>query len=195
LTYGLMAICCPLFGAVANKIGLKWTLVIGVIGYTPYSASLYCNNCFGNEWFVILGAALCGIGASALWSSDAAIAIGYPLAHERGLATGIWLGLRQYGSIIAGAIELALNHKQNTTGKVGYSTYLALIAIERMGLPLALLVSDPKKAIRSDGTRVRSPAVQPLGFRDGLKALWPLLKQPRILLLLPILSTQWWNST
>ena len=83
LTYGLMAVCCPIFGAVANRIGLKWTLVIGVIGYTPYSASLYCNNRFGNEWFVYVGAALCGIGASALWSSDAAIAIGYPLAHER----------------------------------------------------------------------------------------------------------------
>ncbi|KAF2773970.1 MFS general substrate transporter [Teratosphaeria nubilosa] len=195
LTYGLMAVCSPLFGAVANRIGLKYTLIIGVIGYTPYSASLYCNNRFGNEWFVYLGAALCGIGASALWCSDAAIAVGYPLAHERGLATGIWLALRGLGSIIGGAIELGLNHTQKTTGKVGYSTYLALIAIECMGLPLALMVSSPHNALRSDGTRVNSIHVRPLSVKQGLQALWPLFKQPRVYLLLPILTTIWWNPT
>jgi hypothetical protein len=32
----------------------------------------------------LLGAGFCGIGASLLWASEAAIAVGYPEAEKRG---------------------------------------------------------------------------------------------------------------
>ena len=83
LTYGLMSIGCALSGGVANYISPKWTLVIGAAFYTPYAAGLYCNNRFGNEWFMLLGAGLCGIGASLLWASEAAIAVGYPAGGDQ----------------------------------------------------------------------------------------------------------------
>jgi hypothetical protein len=76
LTYGLMS--------VGNKLTAKWTLFIGAAFYTPYAAGLYCNNRYGNEWFLLLGAGFCGIGASLLWASEAAIAVGYPEADKRG---------------------------------------------------------------------------------------------------------------
>jgi MFS family permease len=84
LTYGLMSVGCFLAGGVSNKITAKWTLFIGAAFYTPYAAGLYCNNRYGNEWFLLLGAALCGIGASLLWASEAAIAVGYPEEEKRG---------------------------------------------------------------------------------------------------------------
>lgn len=79
-----MSIGCALSGGVSNKFTAKWTLVVGAAFYTPYAAGLYCNNRFGNEWFMLLGAALCGIGASLLWASEAAIAVGYPEKAKRG---------------------------------------------------------------------------------------------------------------
>lgn len=80
----LMVFLCFVFGAVSNKIGVKWVLVLGTLGYAPYSASLYVNNRYGTEWFVIFGGATCGIAAAALWSSEAAIALGYGKVEDRG---------------------------------------------------------------------------------------------------------------
>lgn len=79
-----MVILCLTFGAAANQVGVKWILMIGTLGYAPYSASLYVNNRYGVEWFVILGGATCGVAAAALWSSEAAIALGYAEVGERG---------------------------------------------------------------------------------------------------------------
>lgn len=79
-----MVFLCFTFGALANKIGVKWVLVLGTLGYAPYSASLYVNNRYGVEWFVIFGGATCGVAAAALWSSEAAIALGYGNVEERG---------------------------------------------------------------------------------------------------------------
>lgn len=79
-----MVFGCSLFGALANKIGLKTVLIIGTLGYAPNSASLYVNNRYGTEWLVLFGGATCGIAASALWASEGAIALGYGNVKDRG---------------------------------------------------------------------------------------------------------------
>ena len=79
-----MVFGCSLFAILANKIGLKWVLVIGTLGYAPYSASLYVNNRYGVQWFVLFGGATCGIAASALWAAEGAIALGYSSVRNRG---------------------------------------------------------------------------------------------------------------
>ena len=79
-----MSVGCFIAGGVSNKLTAKWTLFIGAAFYTPYAAGLYCKNRYGNEWFLLLGAGFCGIGASLLWASEAAIAVGYPEAEKRG---------------------------------------------------------------------------------------------------------------
>ncbi|ROW04772.1 hypothetical protein VMCG_04758 [Cytospora schulzeri] len=184
LTYGLMSIGCALSGGVANKLSPKWTLFIGAAFYTPYAAGLYCNNRYGNQWFMLLAAALCGIGASLLWASEAAIAVGYPEEAKRGRYVAIWQGLQQFGPLIGGAISLALNVNTNHTGKVSYSTYLGLIAISSLGAPLALLLSQPRKVVRSDGTDV--PYMRETSFLIEARGIWKLLKSPYLVLLYPI---------
>jgi hypothetical protein len=44
LTFGIMVFGCSIFAILANKIGLNKVLIIGTLGYAPYSASLYVNN-------------------------------------------------------------------------------------------------------------------------------------------------------
>lgn len=106
---------------------------------------------------------------------------------------GIWLGIRGCGSLIGGSINLALNAKDSNTGKVGYTTYLVLIAIQCCGLPVALLLSPPEKVIRDDGTKVPS-LKQTTWLKEG-KAVWRLLRSPRILLLIPIFIVGNWGGT
>ncbi|KAL1967161.1 hypothetical protein VTN77DRAFT_3452 [Rasamsonia byssochlamydoides] len=194
LTFGIMVFGCPLFGALANKIGLRNVLILGTLGYAPYSASLYVNNRYGTQWFVLFGATTCGLAASALWASEGAIALGYPAAKDRGRSTGIWLALRELGQIIGASIQLSLNINNKHTGKVGYATYLVLIALQCLGLPLALLLSPPQKIIRPDGSKIADPT-RAKNFLHEMGKLWRLLKTKRIFLLIPILITGTWNGT
>lgn len=79
-----MVFGCTIFGVLSNMIGVKKVLIIGTLGYAPYSASLYVNNRYGTEWFVLFGGVTCGIAASALWASEGAIALGYGKVEDRG---------------------------------------------------------------------------------------------------------------
>ncbi|KFY24054.1 hypothetical protein V491_02313 [Pseudogymnoascus sp. VKM F-3775] len=193
LTYGIMSFGCTIAGGISNKISAKWTLVIGAAFYTPYAAGLYCNNRYGNEWFMLLGAVLCGIGASLLWASEAAIAVGYPEESKRGRYVGIWMCIRQLGPLVGGAISLALNVKTTHAGKVSYNTYLGLIAISSLGAPFALLLSQPDKVVRSDGTKI--PYMKETNISIEARALWKQMKSRRILLLIPVFIAGQWGVT
>jgi MFS family permease len=46
LVFGLMGFFCLFGGPIANRIGLKWTLVLGAVGYPVYSAGLYYCSAF-----------------------------------------------------------------------------------------------------------------------------------------------------
>ncbi|RTE77815.1 hypothetical protein BHE90_007688 [Fusarium euwallaceae] len=194
LTFGIMVFGCSLFGILANKIGLKWVLIIGTLGYAPYSAALYTNNRYGVEWFVLFGGATCGIAASALWASEGAIALGYADVKDRGKFTGIWLGLRELGQLIGSSIQLSLNVNSGKRGRVGYTTYLVLIALQCLGLPLAFLISPPEKVIRSNGTRLPHTKTNK-SVKDQFKKWVSLLKRKQFYLLIPILVGFNWNST
>ncbi|OLN97162.1 UNC93-like protein 3 [Colletotrichum chlorophyti] len=194
LTFGIMVFGCSFFAILANKIGLKTVLIIGTLGYAPYSAAMYVNNRYGVEWFVIFGGATCGIAASALWAAEGAIALGYADIKDRGKFTGIWLGLRELGQLIGAAIQLSLNSKSGQRGKVGYSTYLVLIALQCLGLPLALLVSSPQKVIHSDGRKIADPTKNKAVMGEFRK-WYGLLKRKQFFLLIPILIGFNWNST
>ncbi|KAF4440384.1 hypothetical protein F53441_12332 [Fusarium austroafricanum] len=194
LTFGIMVFGCSLFSILANKIGLKWVLVIGTLGYAPYSASLYTNNRYGTEWFVLFGGATCGIAASALWASEGAIALGYGDIKDRGKFTGIWLGLRELGQLIGSSIQLSLNVSSGKRGRVGYTTYLVLIALQCLGLPLAFLVSPPNKVIRSDGSKLPNTQTKK-SIKEQCKRWGALLKRKQFYLLIPILIGFNWNNT
>lgn len=189
-----MVFGCSLFAILANKFGLKNVLVLGTLGYAPYSASLYVNNRYGTEWFVLFGGATCGIAASALWASEGAIALGYADVHNRGKFTGIWLGLRELGQLIGSSIQLSLNYKSGQRGKVGYTTYIILIVLQCLGLPLALLVSPPQKIIHRDRRKVADPTKNKAVMKE-VRRWFALLKDRRFFLLIPVMIGFNWNNT
>ncbi|KAB5536260.1 major facilitator superfamily domain-containing protein [Coniochaeta sp. 2T2.1] len=194
LTFGIMVFGCSIFAILANKIGIKWVLLLGTLGYAPYSASLYVNNRYGVEWFVLFGGATCGLAASALWASEGAIALGYGDVKDRGKFTGIWLGLRELGQLIGAGIQLSLNYKNGQTGKVSYTTYLVLIGLQCLGLPLALLISSPEKVITGTGRVVNDPTKQKAVLGEA-KRWWALIKRKEMFMLIPVLMGFNWNGT
>lgn len=107
---------------------------------------------------------------------------------------GIWLGLRELGQLIGASIQLSLNVRSSSRGKVGYTTYIVLIALQCLGLPLALVASPPEKVIHSDGTRGRVVAKNTT-LKEEMRKTWNLLKRKQMFLLVPILIGFQWNTT
>lgn len=94
------------------------------------------------------------------------------------------MGIRQLGPLVGGSISLALNVTTKSTGKVSYNTYLGLIAISSLGAPFALLLSQPQKVVRSDGTKIQYTRQKSIGAEA--RAIWRQLKSAYLLLLIPV---------
>ncbi|KAI1379088.1 MFS general substrate transporter [Hypoxylon crocopeplum] len=184
LLYAFMTVTCFAGPWLTNVIGFRWTLSLGTLGYPLYAAGLYVNNRFGSTWLVYVGAVTCGISAGFFWSVEGAIATGYPEQHKRGRYIATWFTFRNFGNVIGGAISLGLNHSVNHRGQVGYQTYLGFIAIQCLGCLFALLLSNPEKVQRDDGTRIEAP--RGITWRTELREMWRLLRSKSILLLTPL---------
>ncbi|KAE8395919.1 major facilitator superfamily domain-containing protein [Aspergillus alliaceus] len=184
LLYAFMTVTCFAGPWITNIIGFRYTLALGSIGYPLYAAGLYLNNRTGATWLVYLGSVSCGLSAGFFWSVEGAIATGYPEQHKRGRYIATWFTFRNFGNVIGGAISLGINHNVNQRGQVGYQTYLGFIAIQCLGLPVGLLLSNPENVQRDDGTRIEAP--RNITWRAELSAMWRLARSKPILLLIPL---------
>ncbi|GAA6052025.1 hypothetical protein JCM3770_002327 [Rhodotorula araucariae] len=197
LTFGLMVITAFLTSTITRYIGVRWTLFFGAAGYAPYAAGLYCNNRFGNQWFLLLGAALCGISAGTFWSIEAAVAMSYPEPENQGKFLGWWLSFRVGGQILGGAINLGLNANRNTAGSVNPKVYLVFIAIQAAGPFTAFLLPSPHKVQRTDGLPVKLFVDNPILVE--LKETAKLFFSKKFLLIVPLITqavfSESFNST
>ncbi|KAM0171203.1 hypothetical protein ACHAPF_008348 [Botrytis cinerea] len=194
LVFGLMGIFCVLGGPIANRIGLKYTLTLGAVGYPVYSAGLYTNNRYGTVWLVLVGAVTCGISAGLFWASEGAVALGYPEPAKRGKYMNIWLWFRTGGPLVGGAIVLGLNHAsdQKKKGKVGYAVYIIFITLQCLAAFIALALSPPDKAQRSDGSKIK--IVHEKSFKAEIRALIKTCARRDILLLLLVFWAAYFNQ-
>ncbi|KAF2820429.1 MFS general substrate transporter [Ophiobolus disseminans] len=183
LVYGLFSVVCVLAGAINNRIGLKYGLALGAVGYPLYGAGLFCNNVNATTWFLLFGSALCGISAGFFWAAEAAIIIGYPSPGDRAFYLAIWQTAKASGPIVGGAINLGLNANRQTAGSVSSSTYIVFIVIMCLGLPIAFCLSPAHKVWRKDGSRVVTSKADSWG--KEFQAVGKLFISRRILLLLP----------
>ncbi|PYI02495.1 MFS general substrate transporter [Aspergillus sclerotiicarbonarius CBS 121057] len=181
--YALFAVVCVAAGAINNRIGLRYGLALGSIGYPIYGAGLYTNNYTATTWFLLFGSVFCGLSAAFFWAAEAAIIIGYPSPKDRGFYLAIWQTAKAAGPIVGGAINLGLNARTSTQGSVSSGTYIVFIVIMCLGLPIALLLSPAEKVQRKDKTLI---VVQTeASWMAEFKAVFSLLASRRILMLLP----------
>ncbi|KAH6967399.1 hypothetical protein EDB82DRAFT_563204 [Fusarium venenatum] len=206
LVFGLMGLFCILSPIFVNWIGVKNTLIAGTLGWSVYSAALYQNNRYGTEqvpssiskfrvanhssrWFVILGAAICGVSAGLYWAAEGAIILSYPEHAKRGRYLALWLGFKNSGQLIGGAINLGLNANRSEGGKVSYVTILVFVCLQVLSFPVAFLLAPPDKTQRPDGTHIIVEAKTPA--KEQLRMLWKTITTRKIGLLLPIFFSSW----
>ncbi|KAF8916034.1 hypothetical protein CPB85DRAFT_1453625 [Mucidula mucida] len=154
LVYGLMVVFCISAGGFINRIGLRWTMVLGTIGYPLYGAGLYTNSYSSLSWFMLFGSVFCGISAGFFWAAEATIYIGYPAAGDKAKFLAQWAFWKNIAPAIGGAVNLAVNVNRSTSGVISRATYIVFIVIMCLGLPISLLLPAPETVWRSDGTTI-----------------------------------------
>lgn len=78
-------------GSVLNKIGPKYTYMIGCFGYPFYTTGLWYFDSQGHEWYPLLGGAVLGSTASLLWTAANFIQFAYPEEKDKGKFELDWL--------------------------------------------------------------------------------------------------------
>jgi MFS family permease len=189
LTFCLMVLSCFFGSVVVRFIGIKWTLIIGTMGYAPYAAGIYTQVRYDSNWLTLFGAALCGLSAGIFWMAESAIALAYPEPENQGKFLGFWLSFRVGGQIVGGAINLGVNINRSTAGSVSYVVYYIFIALQALGPFCGLLLSPPAKVQRTDGVPVKLAIVHDTWYE--IKAMARLLVSRNFLLITPLI----WQAT
>ncbi|KAH3680765.1 hypothetical protein WICMUC_000116 [Wickerhamomyces mucosus] len=192
--FGIMFLLSPFCSVFINKFGVKPAVVAGTIGFVFWSSGLYLNSKTGAQWLVIVGATTCAISASFLWVSEAVVALNYSTDGTKGLFVGIWQALNKFGGIISGAVTLALNRNTETAGGVSLKTYIVLIAIQCLGLPVSLLLAKPEQIYRPDGKKTKSNITNDTFIQSLGKWKDAFLKK-EVLCLLPMITFNLWYGT
>lgn len=188
LTFCLMVLTCALSGIFVKYLGIRWTLILGAAGYCPFAAGLYCNNRYQTQWFVLFGAACCGLGAGLFWMAEAAIALSYPEPYNQGKFLGLWLTFRVGGQVLGGAVNLGLNVNRNEAGSVSYGVYQVFIALQAAAPFAGLLLTAPEKVQRTDGITVSCSIPKEQKVLAELKATAQLFFTTRYLLIVPLVA-------
>ncbi|GAA5859234.1 hypothetical protein JCM8547_008928 [Rhodosporidiobolus lusitaniae] len=188
--FSLMGLGCILAPVLVNSLGVRLTLILGSLGWCVYTAALYQNNRYGTEWFVILGAVICGISAGLYWAAEGAIVLSYPSPEKKGRYLALWLASKNSGQLLAGCINLGTNIHRSTGGKVNYKTLISFIALQVFAIPVAFLVSPPEKVQRADGTPI--VLTNRTSVKEQFRLLWTTCASKKIGVLLPVFFTCWW---
>ncbi|KAL2867370.1 DUF895 domain membrane protein [Aspergillus lucknowensis] len=191
LTFCLMVVSCFLGSVVVRLIGIKWTLIIGTMGYAPYAAGIYTQVRYDSSWLTLLGAALCGLSAGIFWMAESAIALAYPEPRNQGKFLGFWLSFRVGGQIVGGAINLGVNVRRSTAGSVSYIVYYVFIALQALGPFCGMLLTPPGKVQRTDGVPVKLQIAKNNNPWTEIKAMASLLVSRDFVLITPLI----WQAT
>ncbi|KAL5334152.1 major facilitator superfamily domain-containing protein [Aspergillus crustosus] len=189
LTFCLMVLSCFFGSVVVKYIGIKWTLIVGTMGYAPYAAGIYTQVRYDSSWLTLFGAALCGLSAGVFWMAESAIALAYPEPQNQGRFLGFWLSFRVLGQIVGGAINLGINQGRDEAGSVSYVVYYIFITLQALGPFAGLLLTSPAKVQRTDGVAVKLTIPNDVWFE--IKAMVRLLGSKNFLLITPLI----WQAT
>ncbi|KAM0788459.1 hypothetical protein ACM66B_001593 [Microbotryomycetes sp. NB124-2] len=189
--FAIMTVTCLLGAPLTAKIGPKWALLLGTLGYAPYAAGLYTNSKFGSQWSIIVGAIVCGMSAGVFWATEGAIALAYPEPHRRARSLSIWLIINLFGSILGGAINLGLNADRGQAGSISVNTYAVFVSLQCLGPFIVLfLLSEPHKVQRSDGQLVVIRSTESF-FGEIRQTLKVWISPPTLVLTVVFIQNQW----
>ncbi|KAK3281630.1 hypothetical protein CYMTET_10588 [Cymbomonas tetramitiformis] len=141
--YAFFTVFCFVAPAITNKLGCRLTMMLGVVGYGALVASsLAYFNSDTLDWLVIIGGALCGVGAALLWTAQGRLILSYSDGTNGGELFALFWGIFNGSALIGGVLTYAYYAKSNSKGsEVLYIIFLAAIF---GGAFMCLLLRNPR---------------------------------------------------
>jgi len=102
--YATFAVVGFFGGTVINRLGVKWTLAFGGIGYGVYAISLLVSVHASVDRFNIFAGVLLGFCAALLWTAQGTIMISYPPENQKGQYFAWFWGIFNMGAVIGGLV-------------------------------------------------------------------------------------------
>jgi len=119
--------------------------------------------------------------------------LAYPIESQKGLYIGIFWSIFNLGGVVGAAVSLGQNF-HSKTNSVDNGTYIGFLVLTLIGVLIPLLMTDPHKMIRTDGTKVTTPRHP--SWKTEFYSLWLALRtDPLILLLFPLFFASNWFYT
>ncbi len=172
-------------GTFANRLGLRWTLALGGLGYCVYAASFLCYSHTQNDGFVIFAGAFLGVCAGLLWTGQGTIMMSYPPENQKGRYISWFWVIFNLGAVIGSLIPLGQNANTTTASTVTDGTYAGFVVLMFLGAVLAMFMCNASAVVREDGSRIilmKNPS-----WSSEFRGLWDTLYQePWIILLFPM---------
>lgn len=178
-------------GTFVNRLGVKYTLAFGGVGYCLYAISLLVSVHHHVPGFNLFAGAWLGVCAAMLWTAQGTIMISYPHEDQKGHYFAWFWGIFNMGAVIGSLIPLGenINIKANVT--VSDGTYIGFIVLMFCGALLALTLCNANDIVRKDGSRVilmKNPT-----WQSELWGLYETLKfEPFVLFLFPMFFSSNW---
>lgn len=97
-------------GTFVNRLGVKYTMAFGGLGYCIYVIALLVSVKHHVDPFNIVAGALLGICAGLLWTAQGTIMISYPTEAEKGRYFAWFWGIFNMGAVIGGLVSLEHIH-------------------------------------------------------------------------------------
>ncbi|KAF8838976.1 MFS general substrate transporter [Paxillus ammoniavirescens] len=181
--YAMYAFFAFFSGTVNNKIGAKWTLFLGSFGYALYVGSYLAVNIHPNAGGFVVGAgAALGVTAAFLWTAQGSIMLSYATEAQKGVFISIFWGIFNLGAVVGSAVSFGQNFHSTVLGN---GTYVGFLILTLIGVIIPLLMADPDKMLRTDGTKVVTPRHP--SWKSEFYNLWvAIISDPMILLLFPM---------
>lgn len=82
--YSTFAVVGFFSGTITNRLGTRFAVAFGGLGYALYAASFLSYNHNQNDGFVIFAGAFLGVCAGLLWCGQGAIMMSYPTEKNKG---------------------------------------------------------------------------------------------------------------
>ncbi|KAF5361690.1 hypothetical protein D9758_007339 [Tetrapyrgos nigripes] len=192
--YSTFAVSAFFAGSINNKLGAKLTLLLGSFGYCLFIGSYLAMNIHADAGgFVIAAGAILGICAGLLWTAQGSLMMSYPTEAEKGKFIAIFWAIFNLGGVVGASVSFGQNF-HSTSNRVGNGTYIGFLVLTAIGITLPLFMADPKKMIRTDGTKVPIP-LEP-SWKTQIYGLWVALRtDPMIVLLFPMFFASNWFYT
>ncbi|KAF9897900.1 hypothetical protein BX616_004792 [Lobosporangium transversale] len=191
--YTCFAIFGLLSGAIHNKLGPKWTILIGCSAYILYVGSLLCYNHTLNGAFTITAGGILGIGAGMLWTAQGAIMMAYPREQDKGKYIGYFWAIFNSGAVLGSVIAFAINYNVTEVKSLADSVYITFLVIMSAGALIALSLAPPTAVTHSNGDKIQ---IQKFPTWTGeVIAVLKLFLDWRMIALIPMfLSSNWFYS-